>query len=520
MPTQPIRLICFAAAMLLASSQGLAAPREEKILNIDPLLHAADPDAPLALVQFDRVEDDAPLALSPAIPPAELPALQAYTPADQLPAAAAPVASRPAPVTGLRAYLETGLRALWLLTALLLALHLLREWSRVMRVRVRRPPRSIAMEHAPWPTISILIPAHGDAAAQSRQLDALQSCFFDYPVERIHFVPMFDPAAAEVIAAVARLTQAFPERVHPLPMMGGSNTTLASALHAAVATSIGSALVVLDQEAPLPQAWLRQSVTPLLDPAIGAVLSRAIPAQTESALGARLALLGDHADTLIATQSDALSLLLCGKARIRALRRQAVKSLDTPDLQHAPDGAGIVLGLTRMGWQSRLLGEIVHCAAEDSPDLIKSPRMRISIAWQSMRMASLLLNPRIPLGARRQGGAAFFSAALPLIWLASLLCGIALYFVGAPLSAGLALALCAATSFDPHGHPGPAFSMAAAARMAGIRTEIQLLPLSSFSFVDRLIDGLHVLLRARLERPAPPATHQPAILEAEAGATP
>jgi hypothetical protein len=154
-----------------------------------------------------------------------------------------------------------------------------------------------------------------------------------------------------------------------------------------------------------------------------------------------------------------------------------------------------------MGWQSQLLGEILECATDDSPDLIRSPRMRISIAWRSMRMASLLLNPNIPLGARLQGGAAFFSAALPLIWLASLLCGIALYFVGAPLTAGLAMALCAATSFDPHGHPSPAFSMAAAARMAGIRTEIRLLPLSCFSFIDRLLDGLRILLRARRETP-------------------
>ncbi|GAB2902568.1 hypothetical protein GCM10027046_34670 [Uliginosibacterium flavum] len=489
--------------MLLASSQSFAASRAEAGLSLDAQLHATDPDAPLPLVQFDLIEDDAPLRISPAIPPAELPTLSGDTNTS--------ATGRPSSAPTLRDHLESLLRALWLLTALLLGLHMLREWVRVMRVRVRRPARSIAMEHAPWPTVSILIPARGSPGAQSRQLDELHSCFFDYPVERIHFVPMFDPADAEIIPAVARLTQAFPGRVHPLPMMDGRNTTLAAALHAAVATSIGSALIVLDQDAPLPQAWLRQSVTPLLDPATGAVLSRAIPAQTESALSARLNLLGDQADTLIAAQSDALSLLLCGKARIRALRRQAVKSLETPDLQHAPDGAGIVLGLTRMGWQSQLLGEIVQCTADDAPDLIRSPRLRISIALRSMRMASLLLNPRIPLGARLQGGAAFFSAALPLIWLASLLSGIALYFVGAPLSAGLAMALCAATSFDPHGQPSPAFSMAAAARMAGIRTEIRLLPLSCFSFIDRLIDGLHILLRARREHPGPPTAGHPSI---------
>ena len=515
--TPSIRAISI--TLLLASGLALAAPDAAIHLTLDEELRPEAAQAEQAPIPFSGDEPDlaeAPLNFSRALPPAadsgpvlapaEVDGTRAASaPAELIP----PAASRP-----LHTVLEAFLRLIWALTASLLCLHLAREWLRVMRVRVRRPERSIALEHAPWPAVSILIPARGDAGAQAARLDALHSCFFDYPVERIHLVPMFDPADTEVIAAVARLTQAFPERVHPLPMMAGRNVTLAAALHAANACSMGTALIVLDQEAPLPQTWLRQSVTPLLDPAVGAVLTRAIPEQTESALSARLALLGDQADTLIATQSDALSLLLCGKARIRALRRQAVKGLDAPDLQHAPDGASIVLALTRMGWQSRLLGEILECRAEDAPDLIRSPRLRLSIAWRSMRMASLLLNPRIPLGARLQGGAAFFSAALPLIWLASLASGLALYFIGAPLTAGLAVALCAATSFDPHGQPSPAFSLAAGARMAGIRTEIRLLPLSSLAFIDRILDGLRTLLRARRERPQPRAAATPAAQEA------
>jgi hypothetical protein len=474
MPIPPIRSVCFIAALLFASGQCIATPRvePERNLSLDNQLRAYDSTAPLPLVQFDQIQDDRTLRLSPAIPPAE---------------------SRPVGPLGpsLRDRVESALLALWILSAILLGLHIIHEWIRVMRIRIRRPARSIAMEHAPWPTISILIPARGSVAEQSQQLDALHSCHFDYPADRIHFVPMFDPADRSLISAVSRLTQAFPDRVHPLPMMGGRNTTLAAALHAAVGHSVGSALVVLDQNTPLSKAWLRQSITPLFDPAVGSVLTRAIPTQTESALGARLDLLGDQADTLIASQSDALSLLLCGKARIRSLRRH-------------------------MGWQSQLLGEVQHCTTYDSPDLIRSPRMRLSIAWRSMRMASLLLNPNIPLGARLQGGAAFFSAALPLIWLASLASGIALYFIGAPLAAGLAIALCAATSFDPHGQPSPAFSIAAGARMAGTRTEIRLLPLSSFSFLDRMMSGLRSLLRATRENAASATTGHPASRGEEA----
>lgn len=519
MPIPPLRLTCFALVILIASGLAVGAQHDDLGLTLDEELRLeADSEPTAPPPAMPEATDESELQLTPS---------QGLATAAPKPASVLPTASTDSVVRGLsapvvQASLRQVLTLVWLVAAFLLGLHLAREWFRVMRVRVRRPERSLALEHAPWPAVSILIPARGDTATQTSRLDALHSCFFDYPVERIHFVPMFDPADKAVIDAVARLTQAFPERVHPLPMMAGRNTTLAAALHAANACSVGAALVVYDQHTPLPQAWLRQSITPLLDPAVGAVLTRAIPHQTESAADARLVLLGDHADTLIATQSDALSLMLCGKARIRALRRQAVKSLDTPDLQDAPDGASIVLELTRLGWQSSLLGEVLeHSAADDAPDLIRSPRLRLSIAWRSMRMATLLLNPRVPLGARLQGGAAFFSAALPLIWLGSLFCGIALYFLGAPVQAGLAMVLCALTCFDPHGQPSPAFSIAAAARMAGLRTEIRLLPLSCFCFADRLLDGLHSLLWARREPIAPVAlTNVPLILETDEGARP
>lgn len=522
MSNLPIRIKHLTLATVLAAGLASAAPADEHSLTLDEELRER-PESAEALVRSglaDEVgENEIPLTMSFAVPPSSVAPPAIPAPAQSAgPAPAATAEAAPPPISAVQAVLS----GVWLLAAILLCLHLGREWLRVMRVRVRRPPRSVALEHAPWPAVSILIPARGGAMAQARRLDALQSCFFDYPVDRIHFVPMFDSSNPVVTAAVARLSLAFPEHVHPLPMLRKFSSTLAEAMHTANIASIGTALVVLDQETPLPQAWLRQSVTPLLDPAVGTVLARVIPPQTEGTLSARLGRLSDHAETLIATQSDALSLLLCGKARIRALRRQAVKDLESPDLQQAPDGASIVQEMTRLGWQSRLLGDIQICGEEDAPDVILSPRLRLSIAWRSMHMASIMLNPNIPAGARVQAGSAFFSAALPLIWLASLFCGIALYLAGCPLIAGFAVALCAATAFDPYGQPGAAFGIAAAARMAGLRTEIRLLPLTFFSFVDRLIDGLFTLLRARLDIPNTTAVRPPETklaLEPDKGGT-
>lgn len=488
----PIRLTGAMLATFIACSSAVAAPRAEESLRLDPELRSADGERTLQTPEQVLVlthENERPLYLSQGI---------AYDASDIQ--ALEPAPAKAPPSDGTRTnLLNSFLQAIALLASGLLGLHLLIEWLRVVRLRVHRPPRSTTLEHARWPTLSILIPARGSPAHQIERLRALAVADFDYPAECIHFVPMFDPSDTDVAAAVTELGNLYPGKVHPLPMMAGPNTTLAAALHAAVANSIGSALIVLDQELPLPSNWLRTSITPLLDPAVGSVLTRAVLSPEGGTLSSRLDLLADQADTLLATQSDALRLLLCGKARIRALRRQAIKSLQAPDLLMAPDGASLVLALTRLGWQSSLLGEITRYTSEASPDLIRSPRLHPSLALQSMRLVSLLLDARIPAGARRQGGAAFFSAALPLIWLTNLLCGIALYFTGAPLSAGLIILLCTATSFDPHGNPGPAFRIAAAARMAGAREEIRLLPLTWLGFTHRILDGLRLLAFARRE---------------------
>ncbi|PAS92620.1 MAG: hypothetical protein CGU28_16385 [Candidatus Dactylopiibacterium carminicum] len=432
----------------------------------------------------------------------------------ELPSAASGIPLVHTPEQVVAAPLHVGLSTLWLLSSALLLLHILREWTRVLRLRMHQHPHDEPLTHALWPTISLLIPADGCSAEQTRRLDALANLGSDYPQERIHYVPMFDPADIQVALAVERLIQRTGDRVHPLPMMAGPNTTLASALHAAVNTSIGTALVILDRDIPLPTDWLRRSVTPLLDPGVGCVLTRAIARQPQGGLLERLSVMNDQADTLLATDVDALNLLMCGKARIRALRREAIKALEHPELQRAPDGAGLVLDITRLGWQSALLADIQHYRPLDTPDQIRSPRLNPALALKSMRMAALLLRPGLAPGARRQGGAAFFSSALPLIWLLCLASGIGLYFSGAPLPAGLAVLLCAATSFDPHGQPRPAFRIATAARMAGVREEIRLLPLVSLSFIDRLIESLRLLLR---REPRPRAPHAEAVAVVEKG---
>lgn len=475
-------------------------------LKIDPALHAgAATSAPVAqeTASTRQEADEERLLIARSLPQPPAPSANPATYATGY------------TVRGFAAWVRLALRLAWLSMAAFLLAYVAREWVRVILVRLRREHKPILLEHANWPVVSILVMPKGDITSQEHRLDLLRSLPFDYPPERIHLVIAYQSTDTGVRDAIHRLGKALPEHVHMLSIKPGEDASVATLLPRALHKSVGMALVVLDQHLPIPRSWLKQAVSPLLDPAVGTVLNRVIPGQAHNALGTRLVALADHADVLLATQEDAIDLMLCGKARIRALRRTAYKHIAQDTSNLTPDGASIVLELVRTGWQAVLLAE-TQTELQMSQDTIRSPRLHPSISLQALRLASLAFARHVPRGARVQGRAVFFAAAQALVWLASLGCGILLYAVGDILWGSLAIALCAATSFDPLGHPRPAFSVAAAARMAGLREEIRLLPLACASFIDRMVEGCRVSLQHRRLRQRARSADETTLLHKEA----
>lgn len=461
-------------------------------LRMDHALHpSAAHSSPAESAPLNTVRDDTgQLAFARSLPgmaqPEEKPSLFAYKFNFAL--------------HGAQEIVQFVLRALWLACALFLLAYVVREWVRVLLVRLRREHHPISIEQAQWPVVSILVLPKGDGTTQAHRLEQLRTLPFDYPPERIHLVVAYPADETEVRAAVYELGKALPERVHALAIKSGEEASTATLLPYALRKSVGSALVVFDQSLPIARSWLKQAVSPLFDPSVGIVLNRVVPGQAHNALATRLVALADHADVRLATQEDAIDLLLSGKARIRTLRRAAYKHIEQKASELTPDGASVVLELVRIGWQAELLGDM-HKELHLSRDTIRTPRLHPAIILQALRLSSLAFARHVPRGARVQGRAVFFAAAQALVWLISLMCGLILYAMGDMLWGGIAISLCAATSFDPLGHPRPAFSVAAAARMAGLREEIRLLPLACISFFDRMLEGLHVSLRYRRQRP-------------------
>jgi hypothetical protein len=510
MPTPGFRSQLSALLLALACQTGIAATEVERGLALEPDLHSEFASSAGAEISVSaRPPEALSLVLSRSLPSAapEAPVTQQVT--------------FPLPAHTLREWVNEGIKNLFYLLFGLTVIHAISDWLYVLRQRTRRPSPPIVMAHAPWPTISILLPPQGRSsrgspghpkvfltptgdglsptgqtgASLTRQIERIRSLpglEFGYPSARIHFVIAFDAAELALADEVTELARHYPGRIHPLPMRAATETPLTTLLEAALSHSVGDALVLLDQELPLPADWLRAAITPLLDPATAIVVSRSVLIPSAMPLAARLDLLTDHAEAQFATQSDALALLVAGKARIRALRRQALKALPLEQNSRLNSGASIAIELTRRGWQSALL------------DSLSSPNTNIHAASQGfqsghtvscLRLITSLIKPRIPALARQQALRTSALAARTLVWQLNLVCALALYFTGSPLLSGIAVLIGVASAFDPHGIARTPIRIAAFARASNIREELRLLPLIPLLHLVRTIQGMKSVKR-------------------------
>lgn len=363
---------------------------------------------------------------------------------------------------------------------------LLARWLLIMRRRADKPLQPAILTHAHWPVVSIVVAPRGGPATQAAQLRALAETDFGYPAERIHFVVPQAGNDDALNSAVATLQSRHEGCVHFLPPEGGSPRSEAWLIESALGSSSGDALVVLDQELPLPSDWLRGAVSPLLDPATALVISRCLLQEKKAGLAERLDLLCAHADVRMLDQADALTQLLSGKARIRSIRRQALKAITLP--KGRKNEAQLAIELARQGWQAALLeGTSIHHHIAGSD---WHPGLRCANALRSLLLLGCVLKPRFPRMARCQILRTLGTSIGVLTWQATLACGLALYFLGEPLAAGLAAMMCALTAFDPHGIPDFPLRVGLLARDEDLRDESRLLALMPLSHLSRQIRGL------------------------------
>lgn len=478
MPIPGLRMRLTALLFALACQTGFAASEVERGLALEADLHSEHPASP---------ETGEP---APQAPPEALPLILSRNILDAPPERLdLPLEVPHLPQNVLRERTNEAATGLLVLLLSLMAIHNGSGWLRMLRRRAAGPVHPIVMEHAHWPSVSILLLPLGSITRQIERIRSLATLEFGYPTARIHFVIAFERNDPGLTNAVAELKQLCPGRIHPLPIPAASGNSLNTLLEAALARSLGDALVVLDQDFPLPANWLRAAITPLLDPATAVVVSRSVFSASRTDLTTRLDLLADRAEAQLAAQEDALALLVSGKACVRALRRQALKTLPSGRLSQMENAAVIAIELTRRGWQSALLDGLSSPATADGAHAGHAG-LRFTQTLECLRLFSGLVRRRIPKLARQQAFRASTQAARTLIWQSSLLCALALYFTGSPLLSGIAVLACVASAFDPHGTAETPIRIAALARASGIREEIRLLPLFPLLHLVRTIQGM------------------------------
>ena len=129
------------------------------------------------------------------------------------------------------------------------------------RLLTRRPPRTVS-----WPTVSIIIPAHGRPTATRACVESLLA--LDYPAEQLEMIIIDDASEPPLAPALENL----PVRL----LRQERNIGQSAARNLAASLARGDLLAFIDNDCLATPDWLRVLTPYLADPAMGIVGGRVI----------------------------------------------------------------------------------------------------------------------------------------------------------------------------------------------------------------------------------------------------
>src|SRR5947209_2660681 len=340
----------------------------------------------------------------------------------------------------------------------------------------------IDVDTADWPAVTVLIAAHNEEAVVADILRALLEV--DYPQDKLVIVPVNDRSKDRTREIIDGFVEQHPDRIIPFHRTEGKPGK-AAALKDAMYYVHTEIMLVFDADYIPGKALIRQLVAPFFDPEVGSVMGRVVPLNVGKKLLTRL-----------------LDLERSGGYQVDQQARM--------NLHFVPQYGGTVAGIRKCalheigGWNENTLAEdtdltfrllMAGCKTvyenraecyEEVPE--RWPvRVRQIMRWakghnQAMvgYSAALLRSHNVSWWERLDGllllGVYMMAPVLLLGWLLALV----LFYLGAPVGGGVAaLGLAAFTTL---GNFAAFFEIAAAARLDGSRSRIQLLPLTFLGF--------------------------------------
>lgn len=172
---------------------------------------------------------------------------------------------------------------LFLTTAILTLIFLVRQIVlSLIAVNSERPNPYGTVELDPWPTVTILVPAHNEERVIAGCLDHLLA--LEYPKERLAILVVNDRSTddtREIIDTYAGASAGRIRALHRAPdAVPGKPAAIADALEL-----VDSEILVFFDADYLPHPpLLRKLVAPFLDPQVGATMGRVVPYNTSANL--------------------------------------------------------------------------------------------------------------------------------------------------------------------------------------------------------------------------------------------
>ncbi len=466
-------------------------------------------DAELNVLQRPAIECRAPCAATAQ----RRPALQAVVALACMPnAAQAAVAA--APSAAWLAGLQWLPRIALLLLLTLLAAHALRQAGLTLgRLFGARPQAWAGLVSADWPTVTVLVAAHNQAAAVDTCLRALLAS--DYPPQRLLLMPVNDRSTDRTRAAIDACAALHPERVWPFHRVSGGHGS-ADALDDALALVGTDFALVLDAAHQPSPGLIKRMIAPFADAEVGAVVGRTLLQTAPERLQCRLASLENAGAGLNARRfGNRLGWNVGGVDAPYGLRLTALRATAADGGQRLSVGAAdFGLRLLCSGWRM-VYASRAECAAMPPPR---------DAAWsaQQFRSASLAGHralarqwlalwraPGLSVVQRLGGLLQALEYLVPLLLLAAgaltLLCYLTL-----PIDASAALLVLVVAI--GHGKPGgfaSFFDLSAAAHLDRAGRRVRLVAFGWMGGFGRAVEQLHALLF--------PAASAPSTSPAESG---
>lgn len=370
------------------------------------------------------------------------------------------------------------------LTIALIVTYILRHYVFTLnRLFARQRHPYLDVDAAPWPSVTVMVPAHDEEMVLPRILDALLRV--DYPEDRLSVLVVDDRSTDRTPLLLDVYAAEHPQRIRAFHRREGA-AGKAAALKDAMEFVTTDVVLVFDADYLPGRGLIKQLVAPFFDPEVGAVMGRVVPLNAGRNLLTRMLDL-ERAGGYQVDQQARMNLDLVPQygGTVGGVRRSALDAVGGWNVKSLAEDTDATFRLLLGGWKTvyqnrsecyeevpetwkQRVGQLVRWARGHNQALLRyiGPLLRSrKVPWRTKVDGALLL------------GVYALSPLLVLAWAAAL----SLWHLG--INESGTLVVLAVASYLALGNFATFFEVAAATHLDRTPRRARLLPFLSAGFL-------------------------------------